>query len=80
MPNQSRTTAINNSYELSATQQTMMMRGAVNNTSTNHNTAPLDDWDVCRASLLRENPETGSFYIPSGSGELIIFCLFKTLY
>ena len=44
-----------NGYEVSASQMQRDSGGV--------------DWDdSCRGSLLRENPETGSFYVPSGSG------------
>lgn len=37
------------------------------------------DWDECRGSLLRENPETGSFYVPTGSGEFLFLNYFSSL-
>uniref|UniRef100_A0A914VAI9 Uncharacterized protein n=1 Tax=Plectus sambesii TaxID=2011161 RepID=A0A914VAI9_9BILA len=45
-----------NGYEVSASQMQRDSGGAM-----------AVDWDECRGSLLRENPETGSFYVPTGS-------------
>ncbi|VDD87399.1 unnamed protein product [Enterobius vermicularis] len=63
--------AVNNNYSLSNAQQ---MRNAARSRNARPETSGVaSPWDDETRQMLVQNPETGSFYVPTGSGKMFFF-------
>uniref|UniRef100_A0A0R3QPE6 SH2 domain-containing protein n=1 Tax=Brugia timori TaxID=42155 RepID=A0A0R3QPE6_9BILA len=64
---------LNNNYEISASQQirTAFVPSTRNSRLGQREREPGPSWDDETRQMLLQNPETGSYYIPTSSGKLL---------